>query len=161
MAEDTLLALFVPGLKPGAELPATPPVVEPRGALQRRLQRAHALRDEYTSLRVPGPLDQLPPAVELQGLRTALQGRIRTERRQGDQDRLQAWKDWVKELWFSKQGAVCKRLKGDTFDPPLPFLVRPDGMPMANYGLALGEGGRMRDRVCMSDPCPMTVSCKA
>ena len=79
-----------------------------------------------------GPPDRLPLAAELRGLRTALQGRIRTERQQGDKDRLQAWRDWLDEAWSSKQGAVYKWLKGESFAPPVTFLVRPDGTPTAN-----------------------------
>ena len=194
-AEETLLALSVPGLRPGAELPAAPrnykrgrgtvrllkrvrlcprqrrttgdlvacpearlqavqgslrtvlgwlerpdprPGAAPRlvmeawYALQRRLQRVHALGDEYAALQVPDPPDRLPPAAELRGLRTALQGRIRTERQRGDKDRLQAWRDWLDEAWSSKQGAVYKWLKGESFAPPVTFLVRPDGTPTAN-----------------------------
>ena len=194
-AEETLLALSVPGLRPGAELPAAPrnykrgrgtvrllkrvrlcprqrrttgdPVACPEArlqavqgslrtvlgwlerpdprpgaaprlvmeawyALQRRLQRVHALGDEYAALQVPDPPDRLPLAAELRGLRTALQGRIRTERQRGDKDRLQAWRDWLDEAWSSKQGAVYKWLKGESFVPPVTFLVRPDGTPTAN-----------------------------
>ena len=194
-AEETLLALSVPKLRPGAELPAAPrnykrgrgtvrllkrvrlcprqrrttgdPVACPEArlqavqgslrtvlgwlerpdprpgaaprlvmeawyALQRRLQRVHALGDEYAALQVPDPPDRLPPAAELRGLRTALQGRIRTERQRGDKDRLQAWRDWLDEAWSSKQGAVYKWLKGESFAPPVTFLVRPDGTPTAN-----------------------------
>ena len=76
----------------------------------------------------------------LRGLRTPLQGRIRTERQRGDKDRLQAWRDWLDEAWSSKQGAVYKSkqgavykwLKGESFAPLVTFLVRPDGTPTAN-----------------------------
>ena len=118
-----------PNPRPGA---APRLVMEAWYALQRRLQRVHALRDEYAALQVPGPPDRLPPAAELRGLRTALQGRIRTERQRGDKDRLQAWRDWLDEAWSSKQGAVYKWLKGESFAPPVTFLVRPDGTPTAN-----------------------------
>ena len=101
-------------------------------ALRRRLKRMHALGDGYASLQVLGPPDRLPPAAELRGLRAAPQGHIRTERQRGDADRLQAWRDWLNEAWSPKQGAVYKWPKGETFAPPVIFLVRPEGTPTAN-----------------------------
>ena len=47
-------------------------VLEAWYAMQQRLRRVHAVADEYASLQVPGPPDQLPPAAELRGLRTAV-----------------------------------------------------------------------------------------
>ena len=63
---------------------------------------------------------------------SGLAGGIRTERQRGDKDRLQAWRDWLDEAWSSKQGAVYKWLKGESFAAPVTFLVGPDGTPTAN-----------------------------
>ena len=41
-------------------------------------------------------------------------------------------RDWLNQAWTRKQGAVYKWLKGDSFSPPMTFLVRPKGTPTAN-----------------------------
>ena len=64
--------------------------------------------------------------------RRALHGRIRTEWRRGDEDRLQAWREWLNEAWSSNQDTVYRGLKGDTYAPPVTFLVRTDGTATTN-----------------------------
>ena len=143
--------------------PAQGPGILPRAVqqawttLRRRLGRLRVLGPEYADLEPGGAHDRLAPLASLRRLSAALAGKVRATVRAEDKDRVREWREWLEESWSSDQGAVYRRLKDESYAPPVTFLTRPDGTATANLaemdGL-LQDAWRPINRKYATDPEP-------